>query len=385
MASDRIRCMIFSLLLGMALSGCRPDRGGSPLQSPDRMEPTGLVLQEESVIVGADASPADVPFLSNIHRAASSPQGRLYLYDREQQKVLAYSEAGDFLFSLGREGSGPGEFRSVSSLLALEDGGLAAADRANAHISIFNGKGVLRRSATSLGIQAIQSMDQLPGGRFLLAGWHPGSGKMVHVADSALTGIQASFLPLEDLPSAGSSRREILLRSQAGHVKALGPGRAAFTPVSHDGRVFIFKEDGNSSWRATKTTPAIEELDAPLRISTQTAQSALEQYPPASILSYGFSEDRGAVSVIHALSRSYGLYLDSSGWLVHLSLHFTGNTIALAAERYDPGTGELLEYGRAELGRDSPLHPLAMDPDGRLLMEHTDSAYVVRMAVSGNL
>ena len=57
-----------------------------------------------------------------------SPDGRILVVDRLKHYVFVYSEEGEYLETIGREGEGPGEYRMPSSVDFYPDGSLLVGD-----------------------------------------------------------------------------------------------------------------------------------------------------------------------------------------------------------------------------------------------------------------
>jgi len=73
---------------------------------------------------------------------AVGDDGSIYVYDRQARSLNKYSPDGTFLATFGREGAGPGEYRSPDSGLAvLPDGRIALRDPANARINLYSPEG----------------------------------------------------------------------------------------------------------------------------------------------------------------------------------------------------------------------------------------------------
>lgn len=54
--------------------------------------------------------------------------GNLYVADDQQKKIMVFNSKGDFLYSIGRSGKGPGEFLKTSSMVILPDDELLVFD-----------------------------------------------------------------------------------------------------------------------------------------------------------------------------------------------------------------------------------------------------------------
>lgn len=72
---------------------------------------------------------------------AIDQQGRLYVVDSGNHRVLVYASSGTFLFSFGSEGIGAAELKFPVGITSAQDGGILVADRGNRRVQIFNRDG----------------------------------------------------------------------------------------------------------------------------------------------------------------------------------------------------------------------------------------------------
>lgn len=70
--------------------------------------------------------------------AAYLPDGRIILLDVRQNKISTFSPEGEFLFSFGIEGNGPGEFAEPVELAVLDDGRLVVCDYMRQKLLFFD-------------------------------------------------------------------------------------------------------------------------------------------------------------------------------------------------------------------------------------------------------
>lgn len=72
----------------------------------------------------------------------SDPQGRVWLVSEEvPHQISVFDANGSFEFVTGREGDGPGEFRSISALAARPDGSIVVFDIRSGRVSILGSDG----------------------------------------------------------------------------------------------------------------------------------------------------------------------------------------------------------------------------------------------------
>jgi DNA-binding beta-propeller fold protein YncE len=81
------------------------------------------------------------PFNRCTH-TAESPDGCIYVSDGYgNARIHKYSGDGEYMFSWGRAGTGPGEFNLPHNIVCDQDGLVYVADRENHRIQVFDGDG----------------------------------------------------------------------------------------------------------------------------------------------------------------------------------------------------------------------------------------------------
>jgi DNA-binding beta-propeller fold protein YncE len=114
-------------------------------------EPDGTLLQT----LGEKDNPSDTGFVpgenavehgggpfNRVTNVALSATGDLYIADGYgNARVHKFSPEGEWLFSWGEPGDGPGEFRLPHAIAVSQDGLVYVADRENSRIQVFNGDG----------------------------------------------------------------------------------------------------------------------------------------------------------------------------------------------------------------------------------------------------
>jgi hypothetical protein len=96
---------------------------------------TAMLVPE--VAIGMADGP-DEYLLGQIASLAAAPTGEIYLMDRQVPALRKYGADGSYLMTLGREGSGPGEYRRPDGgLTVLSDGRVVLRDPGNSRFSIY--------------------------------------------------------------------------------------------------------------------------------------------------------------------------------------------------------------------------------------------------------
>jgi hypothetical protein len=107
--------------------------------APQPVHPGVATLVEELSIGVADGTEEYI--LGEIGDVALGRDGSLYVYDGQVPIVRHYDANGKFLRSIGRRGSGPGEYRSVSGIATTPDGRLLVWDTGNWRVNVYAASG----------------------------------------------------------------------------------------------------------------------------------------------------------------------------------------------------------------------------------------------------
>lgn len=98
------------------------------------------VKMEEMWRLGGDTDDED-QFFGVISDIEIDDKGNVYLLDSQLAEVKIYTNDGEFIRSIGREGEGPGEFRRPSSLFFTKDGNVGVIQTIPAKIAILTPEG----------------------------------------------------------------------------------------------------------------------------------------------------------------------------------------------------------------------------------------------------
>lgn len=121
----------FVLCVLLLLAACEPN---SPIADDGHVAGATELMPEEVWRVGSVDDP-DAGF-SHIGGVAVDNEGSIYVLETQDRQVRVYDGEGQLIRRIGREGEGPGEFRSPS-LIGLRQDTLAVADLNLARIILF--------------------------------------------------------------------------------------------------------------------------------------------------------------------------------------------------------------------------------------------------------
>lgn len=148
-----------ALLAGGLLAGCRVDgtdaaagvgvedsagvRTATIRTDPGDLPELELSAEPGVRIRGSASSPG--PTFVRLGQGAWLPDGRIVLLDEGALRIHVFGPDGDHLRSLGRGGSGPGEFESTTTISVIGDS-IYVYDRSRARLSVFHASDGFGRS-----------------------------------------------------------------------------------------------------------------------------------------------------------------------------------------------------------------------------------------------
>lgn len=88
----------------------------------------GWWIEEEPVVDLAETGSGDMHLFYRVGDVLRTPAGDLAVADRGSQQIRIYEASGHYLRAFGGPGDGPGEFRSLWSVVLTHDGTLLGLD-----------------------------------------------------------------------------------------------------------------------------------------------------------------------------------------------------------------------------------------------------------------
>lgn len=137
--------------------------------------------------------------------------GRIVVADLAANRLLIFDSAGKYVRSLGRQGSGPGEFRRITSVTVLRGDSLATFDGGLRRLSLWHADAGYLRSVVVGG----SSLESWPADAWI---WR----------DSLVVVLQLSITPLDSVPPGSGVRRwpmraHLTMHDTAGRRLATSP------------------------------------------------------------------------------------------------------------------------------------------------------------------
>ncbi|MFC1529142.1 6-bladed beta-propeller [Gemmatimonadota bacterium] len=124
-----------------------------------------LFRYEESLVLHSDPAVEE----SLLHRPSGmviSDDGRIFICDAGDRRIAVFSPAGEFIRNIGREGSGPGEFRYLN-ILGIHSGQLLIHDSSLNRLTVYSLEGELQEVHTPRSLAGVNRFYPGPDDTFI--------------------------------------------------------------------------------------------------------------------------------------------------------------------------------------------------------------------------
>ena len=180
---------------------------------------------EEDVVAERTFLPAEIDSLWSIGGTAadtlllnpywlSAGAGGVTLWDGGRNAVIRISAGGELLWTFGREGGGPGEFRTVRGIAQLPGGGAAVVDNVNERLTIIDREGRLA-GETNLSGLAPESVASLYDGSLVV---------LTHLAEPAFLISDDNGVVVDSMGFPARPYHDLPLMARQGRVVSAGTG-----------------------------------------------------------------------------------------------------------------------------------------------------------------
>ncbi len=132
-------------ILGLMACGASTDPAdeSGEVQQAHEDQPTGIPMPEIDYwleitdSIGVEMGDSNLVF-GQIVGAQFLPDGNVAIADMMKSKINVFSQQGSFLATVGREGSGPGEYLMLSTFAITEDGGFIVPDAMGGKLNFYD-------------------------------------------------------------------------------------------------------------------------------------------------------------------------------------------------------------------------------------------------------
>lgn len=203
----------------------------------DADEDAHITLAED-LKIGEMDGPDEFLFV-NIADVAVNSKGDIYVADSRLNEIRKFNKGGEYLFSIGRPGQGPGEFQSVSNLTINSLDDLIAFDGRTKRFSIFADNGehkTTQQSMMDLSIAASKIFVTNEG--YVFFGTPLNSLKLFHAFDQEWN-LTESYIDYEIIDSR--EFEELSLNFSPGYCIFQENGNILYTKFYYDNQIFVYK------------------------------------------------------------------------------------------------------------------------------------------------
>ena len=268
--------------------------------TPKSESPKELKIHHnETLSLGSDNPEAsDHELFRSVTHIEVNQQGRIYVVNAGEASIRVYDEQGEFQHRFGNQGSGPGEFQTISAVLIDSKDRLLIVDSGLARVSAFSLDGDFIKSWELPSVTRVHQIKQLLNGKFVLVG--PYNDKLVHITDSDFSKIEASFVQIEQFLTTNAREERVLIQFFPGKVEVLP-------------ELFNYGINSDGEWNLLRTIKGKTQHDQPASFSDFDQAKRID-------MPMIFPGEGRYAAQFHSFSQ--GLYYDE-GNLVHYSYQET--------------------------------------------------------------
>jgi hypothetical protein len=133
-------CLTLALVTCLAAGPLFAQRADTIVRTLGKPVNAGVATLHREITIGA-ADGSEHYMLGAIADVAVSRSGDTYVWDRSIPAIRKYDASGEYVRTIGRVGSGPGEYRAGGAIAVGPDGKLLMWDPGNARINVYAASG----------------------------------------------------------------------------------------------------------------------------------------------------------------------------------------------------------------------------------------------------
>lgn len=216
--------------------------------SQESTAPVELDIQyEETLTLGTDNDEApNHEIFRSVTHVEIDERGWMYIVNAGESAIRVYDHDGDYKYSFGSQGAGPGEFQAISALLIDSKNRLLIVDPNQARVTAYSLGGDFLSSWELPSITRVHQIAEIDDGRFVLLGQH--NDRLVHITDSEFSAIEVSFVRVEEMLTTNEREERVLLQFFPGKISILPNQSIAYVPALYKGELFIYSVEELGDW-----------------------------------------------------------------------------------------------------------------------------------------
>jgi hypothetical protein len=185
-----------------------------------------LRAQEVPGLVPVSTIPGDGSVLGEISDMDFLPDGKLLIMDGQARQLFVFSPSGELVRTLGREGSGPGEFRAATEVEVTPEGFIVVLDPGNVRFSSWTAEGELLDSHPLRGVMEVgrawpaEFYWSHRGPVIKTLGFREGHPLAFLLLKEDLSGVRDTLARVEDSPAGATGRFSPFALTPEGQVLA---------------------------------------------------------------------------------------------------------------------------------------------------------------------
>lgn len=334
---------------------------GLPAVPPNERSRETVRLVDD-LVIGDDADNAEALLYRPLAIVAAA-DGRMFVADRGDSRVVMFAPDGQYLGSFGREGQGPGEFGSIFGL-AISGNRILVDDYGNNRLSVWSLGGELVDDRPFANRHILQQMGGLDDGTYASTSIETDAGNNRHLVAAVHRLDGGKRQPLLDipLPAARVVRHDpgIMYKTEdlvRGDIATLGfpdllqaaGNETIYLSPAHEYQVLAVVPGGGTRWALRVAWPrpsrSVESrqliVDRAVRSGDLPASVDDFDWPPAEALEFLRTDGAGRLYVFPTMPREkdepagprmVDVYspegeLLAAGWVDHVWSHARGDYV----------------------------------------------------------
>ena len=216
--------------------------------SQESTAPVELDIQyKETLTLGTDSEEAaNHKIFRSVTHVEIDERGWMYIINSGESAIRVYDHEGDYQHSFGSQGSGPGEFQTISELFIDSKNRLLIVDANQARVTAYSLDGNFITSWELPSIARVSQIVELDDGRFVLVGQH--NDRLVHITDSEFSALEVSFVQVEEMLTTNEREERVLLQFFPGTISILPNQSIVYVPALYKGKLFVYSAEQLGDW-----------------------------------------------------------------------------------------------------------------------------------------